>query len=167
MSGPRFCQTHQIVEAFATVDSQAGLTTSDTVYFKLYNHIAFVYHSQPGVAGDDPTITVMQTDGTTPKALTFTDIMRKQAVAANLAAVATFTHTTQVAAGTYTNGTAAESSLIWVVEFDAADLDSDNGYNAMYVTIADTGVAGAQLHDAFFILSEPRYAQDVLPTAIA
>ena len=167
MSGPRFCQRHHIVEAFTPADSQSGATTSDIVYFKQYNHITFVYHKAVGTANDDPTITVMQTDGTTPKALTFTDIMRKEYVGAGLATIATFTHTTQAAANTYTHATSAESALLWVCEWDASDLDSDNGYNALYVTIADTGMAGVQLHSGLFILSEPHYAQDIMITGIS
>jgi len=168
MASIDFVQKHQIVEGWPIVDLQTGANTGDAVCMKLWNHVAIVFASNVGTGGDDPTLTVAQAttaDFGTQKALTFTDIYRKQA-ATDLSGTGTFTHTTQTAAGTYTNATSAEEDLIWVVEFDAQDLDVDGGYIFLRATVADVG-NNAQLGYLFYILSQPRYAQDLVPSAIA
>ena len=167
MSGPRFCQRFNIIEGFPCVDLQTAANNGDWVSFKQYNHIAIVFVSGVGTAGDDPTLTVVQATsaaGAGGKALNFTDIMIKQA-ATSLAGTGSFTHTTQAAANTYTSATAAEQSLIWVVEFDASDLDSDNGFIFLRATVADVG-GNAQPGYLFYVGCEPHNAEDLLDSAL-
>jgi len=169
MSGPRFCQNFNISEGFAPVDTQTAANPGDWFSMKLYNHVAVVYINAVGIAGDDSTLTIEQATtaaGGGNKALTFTDIMRKQA-ATNLQGTGSFTHTTQAAANTYTHADSAEQGLIWVVEFDAADLDVDNGFCFVQGAVNDTGAGGTQPGVLFYIGCECRYPQDLLPSALA
>ena len=169
MSGPRFCQNNTIAEGFLPVDTQTAVNPGDWFSMKLYNHMAIVYFGAIGIANDDPVLTVTQATsaaGAGQKALTFTDIMVKQA-ATNLQGTGSFTHVTQVAANTYTSGTGAEQAEIYVIEFDAADLDVDNGFCFVSCSVADTGAGGAQLGAMLYIGSEPRYPQDLLPSPLA
>lgn len=162
-----------IVEAFPPVDLQtgtAGLRTGDWVNLKNYREVAVCFASGLGTAGDDPTITIEQASsatGTGAKALNFTTIYRKQA-ATNLAAVASWTKTTQSAGNTYTNDTSAEEDCLWVVEFDAADLDVAGGFTFVRVSVNDVG-GNAQSGYAFYVLGEGRHetAAVNLPTAIS
>ena len=85
----------------------------------------------------------------------FTDLWHKQATV--LTATATWTHVTQTASETYTDATSAEDAAIWVVEFDASDLDSDGGFDCVSMNCSDVG-SNAQLGCALYILTEPRYS---------
>jgi hypothetical protein len=150
-----------MVEGFPAVDLSAGANTGDWVSVRDYDRVAVVFISGVGTAGDDPTLTIQQAKdnaGTGAKALNFTTIYRKQA-ATNLAAVTKWTKTTQSAANTYTNGTAAEESLIWWVEFRGSDLDVANGFDYVRATVADVGT-NAQPGYLFYLLGRAAYPNE-------
>lgn len=149
----------QIVLGFAAVDLQTAANEGDFVCLNKFNHVAVIFHSAIGTAGDDPTLVLQQATtvaGGGVKDLDFTRIYTKQA-ATDLTAVANFTLQTQTAATNFTDTDAAEQMLIWVVEFDAAELDVDNGFDCIRATVADVG-SNAQLGALFYILTEPSYA---------
>lgn len=146
----------QIVEGVPPVDLQTGANDGDWVSLKNYRRVIVMFHSGIGTNGEDPILTMEQaTDnaGAGAKALTFATIYRKQA-ATNLAAVAQWTKTTQVAAATYTNTDAAEQSALWLVEFEAGDLDVDGGFDHIRARVADVGGAGAQPGSLHYILGD-------------
>ena len=158
-----------IVEGFPAVLMNSGANNGDYVSLKNYRRVAVVFVSGVGTAGDDPTLTVQQASdvgGTGVKDLTFTDIYRKQA-ATSLAAVGSWTKTTQTTANTYTEATAAEQDLIWVVEFHAEQLDVANGFDCIRATVADVGT-DAQPGYLFYLLADPRFstAPANMPSAI-
>ena len=162
----RLIESLQIVSGFAPVDMQTGANTGDWVSLANYNHVAAVLFKAIGTAGDDPTITCQQaTDnaGTGAKALNFTTLHVKQG--ADLTAIGQFTKITQASANTYTEATSAEAQAIWVVEFDAQDLDVANGFDHFRVTVADIG-ANAQLGCLLYLLSEPRFHEALLQSAL-
>jgi len=148
-----------LVEGWVIVDLQTAANTGDYVSLRDWERVLITFFSAVGTAADDPTLTIQQAQdnaGTGVKALTFDTIYRKQA-ATSLAAVGTWTKTTQTAANTYTNATAAEQDLIWVVEFQASDLDVDNGFDHVRATVADIG-GNAQLGYLLYILANPKHA---------
>jgi hypothetical protein len=139
--------------------------------------MAIVVYKAVGTGGDDPTITVKQAldvSGTTPKALGFTRVDKKQA-ATNLLAVGTFTKSTSdspatndtfnTTNGTWTNSDLAEQAAIIVIDIKAEDLDIANGYDCIQVSIADVGT-NAQLGCALYFGHEPRNAKTTLDSAI-
>ena len=147
-----------IIEGFAPVDLQTAANNGDYVSLANAGHVAVVFQSGLGTAGDDPTLTIQQASdnaGTGAKALNFTTIYRKQA-ATSLAATSAWTKTTQTAANTYTNATSAEQDALWVVEFDADQLDVDGGFDYIRATVADIG-ANPQPGVLLYILSELRH----------
>jgi len=169
-AGPKILEMLNIIEGFPAVDLQTADNNGDYVSLKNYRHVAVVFVSGLGTNGQDPTLTIQQAQdvsGTGVKSLNFTTIYRKQA-ATNLSAVGAWTKTTQAAANTYTNTDAAEQSLIWVVEFDADELDVDNSFDCIRATVADVGGA-AQPGYLFYLLSQPRYpaAPESMLSAIA
>jgi hypothetical protein len=149
-----------MVEGFPAVDLSSGANTGDWVNVKNASRVAVVFVSGVGTAGDDPTLTIQQAkdnSGTGAKALNFATVFRKQA-ATNLSSTTSWTETTQSAANTYTNATAAEQSLIWWVEFAAEDLDVANGFDHIRATVADVGT-NAQPGYLMYLV-EPMYPND-------
>lgn len=154
----------QLVAGFVPVDMSAAANTGDWVSLKHYSHVAIVLFKAAGTAGQDPTLTIQQATavaGTNAKALNFTTIHVKQG--ADLAAIGTFTKVTQAAANTYTSDTSAEEQAIWVVEFDAPDLDVANGFDCIQAAVADVGAA-SQVGALFYLLTKPRFTPP--PSAI-
>lgn len=149
-----------IVEGFPPVDLDAGANTGDYVSLKNYGGCLVMFHSGIGTAGQDPILVLQQASdvaGTGVKDLNFTIIFRKQA-ATNLAAVSVWTKTTQTAATSYTEATAAEQSALWVVDVKASDLDVANGFDCIRATVADVGGA-AQPGSLHYILYSARIAR--------
>lgn len=154
-----------IVSGIVPIDIGSA-RTGDTITMKNYGRCAIVFFKAAGSASEDPTVTVEQAVSIAPssaKALTFTTIYTKQGT---LTSVGTWTKVTQAAAGTYTNATASENQAIWVIDIKAEDLDVDNGFDCIRVTIADAGSVN-QLAAVLYILHEPRYAVDGGVSAIA
>ena len=154
----------QIVAGFVPLDLQTQ-RDGDWVRLRDFNHLTILFFKGTGTDGDDPIISLQQaTDnaGTGAKALTFTEIWRKQGV--DVQAVAQFTKTTQAAANTYTN-TDAHQQAIWALEIDADMLDVDGGFTYVRVTLNDTGT-NAQLGCVLYILTGPRFAEATPPSAL-
>lgn len=154
----------QIVEGFPPVDLDTAATnTTDYVSLANYKHVAVVLMSGVGTAGDDPTLTILQSQdnaGTGAKALNINTrkVFKKQA-ATDLSGTGQFSDASAgVTANAWTDGDSAEQALIIVAEFDADELDVDNGFDHINATVVLAGGGGAAQPGAcFFILSEPRY----------
>ena len=152
-------ETMMIVPAIRPVDLQGGANNGDFVSLKNYAHCAVVFHSAVGTGGDDPTINLNQaTDvsGTSSKSLSVIDTIYVKQAATSLASTGQWSKVTQSAAATYTEATSAEQEALWVVEFDADELDVDNGFDCVQLTVADIG-SNAQLGAAYYILTQPRF----------
>ncbi len=153
-----------IVEGFPCVDLVTGANDGDYVSLENAGHICIVFISGLGTATEDPTLIIQQADtnaGGNVKDLDFIEdpiqVWKKQA-ATSLAAVTNWSDATGDTTGNdWTNGTSAEQSLIWVAEFDADQLDVDNGFDHVRATVADIGCS-AQPGYLFYILTELRYA---------
>jgi hypothetical protein len=161
----RLTENIQIVSAIVPVNLATGANNGDWVSLKNYGHCAIVVFKGAGTAGDDPVITVRQaTDvaGTSAKALNFTRVDKKVGTQTG---IGTFTVASQAAANTHTDTDSAEAEGVFVVEFDADELDIANGFDCVQVQIPDTGT-NAQIGCALYLLSSPRYGQRVLPSAI-
>lgn len=156
-----FLENHMIVPAIRPVDLSAAANAGDWVSLKNYGHVTAVFHSAIGTAGDDPTLTCLQAtavDGSGSKALNINSAkaFKKQA-ATNLLSTGTWSAaSSDVSTNALTNATSAEQEALWVVEFDADELDVDNGFDCFSISVADVGT-NAQLGAAYYILSEPRH----------
>src|SRR5262249_51537668 len=113
----KLVENAQIMAGFVPLDLQPQ-RDGDWAHLRDYNHLTIVFFKGAGTSGDNATVTLEQaTDnaGAGAKALTFTEIWRKQA--ADIQTVGQFTKSTQAAANTFTNTNAA-SQAIWVLEID-------------------------------------------------
>jgi hypothetical protein len=156
----------QIVTAIVPVDSQAAANNGDWVSLKNYERCTIVLVKAAGVAGDDPVITVRQAQdvsGTGAKALNFTRIDAKVGAQTG---IGTFTTVTQAAANTYTDTVSAEAQGLFLIEFEAEELDVNNGFDCIQLQVPDTGSAGAQLIAGLYILRGCKFAGSVAPSAI-
>lgn len=156
----------QIVTAIAPVDSQTGANNGDWVSMKNFDRCTVIVLKAAGVAGDDPVITMKQASdvsGTGAKALDFTRIDAKVGAQTGIGA---FTTVTQAAGNTYTDATSAEAQGLFVIEFQSSDLDVNDGFDCIQLSIPDTGAGGAQLIAALYVLRGARYAGAALPSAI-
>lgn len=164
--GKAFFQTANIVSAFVPVDMQTGANDGDWVQLKDFRRCVALLFKGIGTAGQDPVFTLQQaTDaaGTGAKALTFTTVYSKVGTQTG---IANFTETTQTAANTYTDAASAEAQAIIGVEINAADLDVDGGFTHVQLSIPDTG-GNAQLGCGFYLMLDPRYAGESMPSPIA
>lgn len=154
-----FVESAQLIAAFVPVDLETGANNGVYVSLTDFDRCTVVVLKAAGTASDDPVITMTQAtdvEGTDAKALNFTRIDQKQGATA-LAAVGGWTEVDQAAGNTYTPD-GAEDQGIYCIEFQASDLDVNNGFTCLAVAIPDTGSAGAQLGTAFYILRGARYA---------
>lgn len=154
----------QIAAGFVPVDLAGAAAAGDWVSLKNYGRCAIVLIKAAGGAGEDPVLSLEQaTDvaGTDAKALTFDRIDVKQGT---LTGIGEFTKLANADAD-YTDAASAEAQAIWVIDVLAEDLDIDNGFDCLRASLADVGVV-AQLGAMLYLLHEPRYAGDPLPSAI-
>lgn len=163
MASELFLEKHQVVGAIRPVDLAGGANAGDWVSLKHYKHAVIIFHSAIGTAGDDPTVTLLQATavaGTGSKALNINTkkIFKKQA-ASNLLSTGTWSDASAgVTDNAWTNADAAEQEVLLVIEVDADELDVDNGFDCISISVADVGAGGAQLGAAYYILSEPRFS---------
>ena len=64
---------------------------------------------------------------------------------------------TQTAATTYTDAASAEAESITAVEISSEDLDVDNSFSHVQLSVADVG-GNAQLGCGFYLMPDPRHA---------
>lgn len=171
-----FVEGHQVVAGFVPVAMNSGAPTIDWVSMKNYGRCTVIFFKAIGTAGDDPTLTFKQATSVAPsnaKALAVSRIDKKQGTQTSIGQFTKSTadspatnDTFNTTNGTWTNSDLAENQAIIVADIKAEDLDADNGFDCVSVTIADVGT-NAQLGCLLFILSEPRYEASPLLSAIA
>lgn len=161
-----FVEENQIQPAIIPVNLATGANNGDWFPARGFSSVVVIFLAGVGAASQDPTLTLEQatSDGGSGKAINFTRLDVKQASA--LTSVGTFTTVTQAAGNTYTEATSGEKQKLWVVEVKSADFDSDNGYDWLRASIADTG-STSQIGCALYIGRGARYAGADLPSGIA
>lgn len=163
-----FTEAHQVVSVFPPQDVNGAAQTGDVVSLKNYHRCAVIIFFDSGSATTgDLTVTIEQmTDVSNSlsdnKALNFTRIDTKQGTA--LTSIGTFTTNTQTAANTYTSATSGESQGIWIIDIRAEDLDADNGFDCIRVSLGAT--SSAKVAVGLYIPYGPKFGVDPLPSAI-
>ena len=159
-----FLDINNIVEGVPAVDLSDGVVTGDYVSLAHYNHCAIVLISGVGTAGNDITLTIQQATSSTGGSVADLDIVtspvkiwKKQAVTSHASTSVWTDASSGVTDNTWTDAASAEQSLILVVEFDAADLDADGGFEFLRATT--DAATGAEPGWLGYILSEPRFAR--------
>lgn len=159
-------ETVQIVSAIVPVNLATAANDGDWVSLKNYERCTVVVFKGAGTAGDDPVITLKQaTDvsGSGAKALNFTRVDKKVGTQTG---IGSYTTATQAAGNTHTDDVSAEAEGLFLIEIDASNMDVNNGFDCLQVSIPDTGT-NAQIGCALYILRGARYSAAGLPSAIA
>lgn len=172
-----FAEKAMVCQGFLPVDMRTAANAGDWISMKNYGRVTAVFFKAIGTAGDDPVLTLKQaTDvsGVTNKALTINRVDKKQA-ASNLLAVGQYTQSTPAAPatndtfntanGTYTNSDLAEQAAIVLIDIKAEELDADNGYDCVQLSVSDIGT-NAQLGCLLYICHEARNEKSSLDSAI-
>lgn len=136
------------------IDTTGAAVSSDWLSLKNYSR-ATVVIMQGAWAGGTPAVTLNQATavaGTSTKALAFAKRWTKVAI--------TGTTFVETAVTSDTFNLPATANTINVIEIDAADLDTDNGFDCFQVAVASPG-SNADLIAIMVILSGARYPQAV------
>ena len=162
-----FVETCNIQPAFLPADTDTD-QTGDYVSLKDYGKVGILFIKAAGTATDDPTLTLYEATtvaGGSAAVLAVIDTHWIKQAATSLAAVGTFTKTTQTAASTLVfDATSAEETLIDYFEVSASQLS--DGFDCIRVDCANAASAGSQYATLIYILLEPRYSQATPPSAI-
>lgn len=160
----RFSQSHGIVPicASTTGDYNAGLTM-ESINMAKYNHCTIIMYGDSAVAGNGVlTIYGGATDAAQTAAITFTyrysaanELLTNSDVLGDPATSAALTIT----------GTSFDLRLL-VIEIDAEDLNV-SGIQYQFITPVLSAAGTAGYFTAIAILSEPRFAKAVMPSAVA
>ena len=145
-----------IEAAIIPVDLQTGANNGDWVSLTDYRSCVVVLYKAAGTAGDDPIFKLQQAtanDGSGAKDLNFTVVHQK---VGTLTGVAAFTKTEITAATSYTNTASAESQAIMCVRVDDHDLDVNNGFTHIQLSVADVG-SNAQIGTGLYLMGGPRH----------
>ena len=135
----------------AALTSTAG--DGDYISMKGFGHLTVMINVLNGTTVTGGAVTFLQaTDvaATGAKALSFDTMYANADCAASDALTET-----AVTAGTFTTSTTNSKQLMYVVEFDAEDLDVDNGFDCLRVDVASMANAVGAVT---YILSDSRYS---------
>lgn len=166
MSTQRLVFQIQMVSGILPLDLQTA-RDGDWVSMAQFDHAAVVFFKGAGTAGDNPVLTLEQATDTTGaggKALTVIDTYHKKQ--GTLTAVGQFTKVTQTKASTisFDSNSGAQEGL-YVTEFKAVELDTNNSYTCFRARIADTGT-NPQLGCVLYLLDAPRDTTEQLRSAL-
>ena len=166
MASNRFTENHLIVPGAVSggLDYNAG-GDLDSVNMAKYNHLTLILIGDASVAGDGVlTMYGGLTDGSKTAACGFT--YRYSSGNAGAASADVLGTAATVSAGsTLTITGASLASRMLIIEMDASDMVV-SGTQYQYVTPSLSSAGTAGTCTGIFILSEPRYAEAVMPTAI-
>lgn len=155
----RLVETHKIVTGLAGLVPSS--TTPDYVSLKDYSHVTAIITVDNATTVTGSAITLHQATsvaGAGEKALAFSTVWANVNTDASDALVPT-----AVVSNTFTPPTTNNLNTQYVIEIDAADLDTNNGFDCFRV---GTGNAVAQSVSVVYILGGSRYMQTTPPAAI-
>lgn len=155
----------RLVDAAKVVTGLAPATpsssTPDYVSLKNYGHFTAIITVKNATTVTGSAITLKQATavaGTSEKALSFTKVWANTDTGASDTLVET-----TVSSDTFTTDATNSKDLMYVIEVDAAQLDTNNSFDCIRV---GTGNAVAATVCVTYVLSSPRYAQATPPAAI-
>jgi ABC-type taurine transport system substrate-binding protein len=150
-------QQAKIIGAADPQDYTGAAFAGQYVSLKNYNHLTVIIHTGAW-AGGTAAVTMRQATDVaagTNKALNCDYMWTGTAASGALTKTAVTADTFNLAA----------ANTMYVIEVDAQELDTTLGYDCVSVLIATPGV-NADLYNVDYILSQPRFSEDVPPTAI-
>lgn len=160
----RLVESGQIQAAFVPVDMSGGANNGHWFDMTEFRRVMVLLFTAAGTTGHNLTVTLNQAQdnaGTGSKALNFTSYFKKES-ASGLTGVGQFTEVDQAAANTLTTNSADQA--LYAVEVLESDLDVNNGFNHIQVTVSQAGAA--QVGGALYIGYLGRYDRN-LPLSAA
>jgi hypothetical protein len=150
-----FCENNKIIGVSEPKDKTGAAMTAKYVSMKDYGKLTILIETGAWAAGSSAISLLQATDvaATSAHALGFKWVWLGTAVSGLLTKTA-------VVSNTFLVDTALS---VWAIEIDASDLDAD--HDCVTLVCATPG-ANADFYAVQYILSEPRFAQAILPTAI-
>jgi hypothetical protein len=173
----RLIENSQIVSAFSVGTDVNTDADGDWVSLKNYNRCLILFTKAIGTAGDDVSIKLEQATavaGTSAKALTFNHIYHKIGATA-LSGVGQWTKVNLstatddldlVSVNSVDLATDINETMI-AVEIHASDLDVSGGFDCLHIYIEGDDLSAAALAGCYYILYDPRFADNATPSAIA
>ena len=155
----RLVETHKIVNALGAVVPSSS--TPDYVSLKDCTHLTAIISVKNATTVTGSAITLKQATavaGTSEKELAFSKVWANTDVGASDALVET-----AVTSNTFTTNSTNSKELLYVLEVDAADLDTNAGFDCVRV---GTGNATAATVSVTYLLGGARYQQATPPSAI-
>ena len=164
MASNRFSESHGIVyETIIVADNYNAGASMDSINMAKYNHGTLIIVGDAAAAGAG-VLTMMAgaSNGTETAAITFTERHTTTDILSTTADVLSAAATSASLALTE----AYIRSGMYVIEWDAEDMVvSGVAYNWITPVLSAAGTAG--MFTAIAIMSEPRYAEAIMDTAIA
>ena len=161
-----FSEKNHVVNAIVpSADFAAANVTSDVINMKNYRKCTFIVATGASTAGYSAiTVNAGISVGSCATAIVFKYRTQIAAAVPNAGSDVPITLTTATTGGV--TMTAAKAGGIYIIEVDAAVVAAaGTDYDHISLTLTE-GDSTAQIGCVLAILSEPRYAQDVLATAI-
>lgn len=157
--GKKLVETTKIVQGLAPITPSTS--TPDYVSMKDASKLTIIIDVDNGSTVTGSAITLKQATavaGTSEKALAFTKMWANEDTGSSDTLVET-----DVTANTFTTDDTNAKNLQYVIEVDAAELDTDNGFDCVRL---GTGDGANMVLGATYILHGLRYPQDTPPAAI-
>lgn len=159
MIAKRLVDSAKVVTGLGPVTPSSS--TPDYVSLKNYGHFTAVILVKNATTVTGSAITLKQATavaGTGEKALSFTKVWANTDTGASDTLVET-----AVTSDTFTTDATNSKELMYVIEVDAAQLDTSNGFDCIRV---GTGNGVATTVAVLYVLGSPRYSQATPPAAI-
>lgn len=160
MISKRLVDSAKVVVGLAPI--LPSTSTPDYVSLKDFGHFTAIITVDNGTTVTGSAITLKQATavaGTSEKALAFTKVWKNEDVATSDTLVET-----AVTSNTFTTVATNTLNSVYVIEVDAAELDTSNGFDCIRV---GTGDATAAVVSVVYVLSNPRYAGAALAAQAA
>ena len=161
----RFTQSHGIVPIVIPLAANYNTVTAveESIDMAKYNHATFIFLFSADTTGEGVlTMSAGLTNGAADAAATFT---YRYGSAAVLVATSDVLSAASAAVATLTITEAMSISKVLTVEVDTGDMYVSNvQYRYLTPALTDAGTAG--IFSCVAVLSEPRYSEAVMPTAI-
>jgi len=168
MPHAKFSQSHGIIYATIIVADNFNAGASlDSINMALYDHVAVIMVADVAAAGT-PVLTVMAgaANGDETAAMTFSYRYAATDVGSAVVGSEPDLLSAPVAAATLTLTEAYIKSGMYVIEWDAQDL-LVAGVHYQWATVVLDAAGTAGIFTAVAIADQPRYAKNIMPTALA
>jgi len=160
-------EINKVVNVLDPVATAFATGVTDIVNMKNYKKCTFIVVTGASVANTDSTLTVLAGVSNTSCATPIVFKYRTQIAAVTPAAGSDVPLTLTTAAVGGFAMIASKKGGVYIIEVDAAVVAAGGtDYDHVAVNIVEATGSGAALGTIIAILSEPRYPQDVLATAI-